>query len=246
MSNKIIAFAFVASVLTVYACKTKKLASETAPAISVQRIQDFWEKQFEGEYVEARGKATITMNGKTNNVAMNIKMKMDSIIWAKFSMFGIGATVLVTPDSFFMINSLNQEYMAYDNNYLYQYLGYKATIRQVQNLLLGNAVFDQQLYTYQTDSKQLKGSEGLATNVFTINDKNRTFRSYLTTADTTQTANFQYDTYQYLDSKLVPTIVNISIQKSTENINVVLNYQTISSNPIATFPFKIPNGYLKK
>jgi hypothetical protein len=246
MSNKLTILLLLTIFGITSGCKSAKIVADTMPNQTAESIQKFWENQYNEDYFEARGKATLVMDGKNTNLALHLKMKKDSLLWAKVSMFGIGATVLITKDSFFMINSLNQEYMAYDNNYLYQYLGYKATLSQVQNLLLGNAVFQSDKYRYQQEVKQLVGTDGIAINRLTVNEKNRTHHSVLTTQDTTQNAVIRYDAYQNLNNNILPTIVNLAVKQKTQDLKVVLNYQTISDNTIATFPFSIPTGYKRK
>lgn len=246
MSNKLIVLFLLTIIGISTGCKSSKITSNTMPAPSLESIQNFWENQYKKDYFEARGKATVLMDGKSTNLALHLKMKADSLLWAKVSMFGIGVTVLITKDSFFMINTLAQEYMAYDNNYLYQYLGYKATLKQVQNLLLGNAVFQSDKYRYQPDVKQLSGSDGIAINRIVINENNRIFRSVVTSQDTTQQAIIQYDAYQNLNNTLLPTLVDLLVQQKSQDLKVVLNYQTISDNAITSFPFTIPNGYRRK
>ena len=80
-------------------CKSKRNSS-TAESIDAVKVQQFWDDQFDSEYLEARGKASVTLDGGPKNVSMHLKMKKDSLIWGKFSLFGIGVTVLITPDSF--------------------------------------------------------------------------------------------------------------------------------------------------
>jgi hypothetical protein len=244
MLNRYFAFLVFSLLLFSVACKSKK--NVVRMPVDAAVVTKYWENQFTGEYLEASGKASVTLNGKTNNVALHLRLKMDSIVWAKFSMFGIGATVLITKDSFFMINTLAQEYMTYSISYLDHYLGFKASLQQVQNMLLGNALFDKSDYTFKLGIDQLNGNEGLATNILTIDDQNRTFTSKINTADTTQKADIQYLEYASLDSHLLPTKVNIHIKTGEQLMDVVLNYQNLSSSYIATFPFKIPNGYIKK
>ncbi|MDA0778671.1 MAG: DUF4292 domain-containing protein [Bacteroidetes bacterium] len=246
MSNKlIILFSFILIGIS-SGCKSTKIVANTMPDPTAESIQSFWKNQYKEDYFEARGKATLVMDGKNTNLALHLKMKKDSLLWAKVSMFGIGATVLITQDSFFMINTLNQEYMAYGNNYLYQYLGYKATLSQVQNLLIGNAVFKQNKYRYLPDIKQLNASDGVAVNHIVINEKNRIFRSLVTSQDTTQQAVIQYDAYQNLNNTLIPTLVDLLVQQKTKDLKVILNYQTMSNNIITSFPFSIPSGYRRK
>jgi hypothetical protein len=246
MSNKLIILFSLILIGISSGCKSTKIVANTMPDPTAESIQSFWKNQYKEDYFEARGKATLVMDGKNTNLALHLKMKKDSLLWAKVSMFGIGATLLITQDSFFMINTLNQEYMAYGNNYLYQYLGYKATLSQVQNLLLGNAVFKQNKYRYLPDIKQLSASDGVAVNHIVINEKNRIFRSLVTSQDTTQQAVIQYDAYQNLNNTLIPTLVDLLVQQKTKDLKVILNYQTMSNNIITSFPFSIPSGYRRK
>jgi hypothetical protein len=246
MSNKLIILFSLILIGLSSGCKSTKIVANTMPDPTAESIQSFWKNQYKEDYFEARGKATLVMDGKNTNLALHLKMKKDSLLWAKVSMFGIGATVLITQDSFFMINTLNQEYMAYGNNYLYQYPGYKATLSQVQNLLIGNAVFKQNKYRYLPDIKQLSASDGVAVNHIVINEKNRIFRSLVTSQDTTQQAVIQYDAYQNLNNTLIPTLVDLLVQQKTKDLKVILNYQTMSNNIITSFPFSIPSGYRRK
>jgi hypothetical protein len=173
-------------------------------------------------------------------------MKKDSLIWGKFSLFGIGATVLITSDSFFMINTLKQEYMAYDNSYLDRYLGFKADITQVQNLLLGNAVFPKSDYKFSAPDMKLVGNEGMATNILSINKETRTQQSDVHTSDTTQSARIQYDDYIEVNNQLLPKTVIIDVKKGNETLDVVLGYQNINTNKISSFPFRIPGTFIRK
>ena len=241
-SNTILLLFF--TTITVSSCKSRKLAQPVT--MTLETVQKYWDSQFDSDYVEARGKAALTTNGKTTNVSMHLKIKKDSIIWGKFSLFGIGATVLITQDSFFMVNSLSQEYMAYDNSYLDQYLGYRANIGQVQNLLLGNAIFPKGDYIFESVKMELSGNEGLATNTLRLNDEIRTYSSEIRTEDYTQSAHIQYDMYENVNELLMPKIVSIDVKKGNQNLDVVLNYQNVNTNLISTFPFKIPNGFIRR
>ena len=226
-------------------CKSKRNSS-TAESINAVKVQQFWDDQFDSEYLEARGKASVTLDGGPKNVSMHLKMKKDSLIWGKFSLFGIGVTVLITPDSFFMVNTLSQTYSAYDNSYVNQLLGFKVTISQLQNLLMGNAVFPLTNYRLRSAENQLVGSDGMATNTISMNDVFRTLSSSIETGDTSQRADIQYENYELLGAKRLPKNVVIDVKKGAQNLNVVLNYQNVNTNVITTFPFRVPNGFNRK
>ena len=234
----------VLMLLTIAGCKSRRTAKEAT--VNAETVDKYWSTQYESEYLEARGKAAITQDGSTTNVSMHLKMKRDSLIWGKFSLFGIGATVLITPDSFFMVNSLSQEYMAYGNDYLNQYLGFKASVSQIQNILLGNAIFVQEKYTYSGSQSAFISQEGLVTNLLKINDEFRTMNSKLLGRDTTQSAIVAYDEYTLLDDQLLPKMVKIDVESGKNQLNVLLNYQNLNTNTISSFPFRIPSGYVRR
>lgn len=233
----------IISVLFVFgACKSKK-QSVSIESIDAVKVQNYWEQQFDSEYLEARGKAAVDIDGSTKNVSMHLKMKKDSLIWGKFSLFGIGVTVLITPDSFFMVNTLSQTYSKYDNSYVYQFLGFKASITQLQNLLVGNAIFEQKNYRLKAADNQLVGGDGMATNTITLNEETRTLNSVIQTGDTSQRADIQYDTYEMVEGNQLPKNVVIDVRKDAKILNVVLNYQNVNTEVITTFPFNLPNGF---
>ncbi len=231
--------------LFIFGCKAK-INNATAETIDAAKVQQFWSNQFDSEYLEVRGKASVTLKGGQNNVSMHLMMKKDSLIWGKFSLFGIGATVLITQDSFFMVNTLSQTYSIYDNSYVNQLLGFKVTISQLQNLLIGNAIFQQRHYRLRSAENQLIGGDGMATNTITMNDLFRTLSSSIETGDTSQRADIQYEDYERIGAKQLPKNVVIEVKKEDQNLNVVLNYQNVNTNIITNFPFKIPNGFNRK
>ncbi|MBT6234688.1 MAG: DUF4292 domain-containing protein [Bacteroidetes bacterium] len=236
--------ALMLCVVAISGCKSKKKAATTQ--VNAVTQAKYWENQMAFENIEARGKATITMNEKTNNVSMHLKMKKDSVIWGKFSLFGFGATVLITADSFFMVDNINQQYMAYDNDFLNQYLGFKAEVGQVQDLLLGNAIFSQDKYKTNAEGTQLIGSDGIAQNTVTLNAIFRTMLSEFDTPDTTQHASVGYEMYHDFEQQQMPKVVTIDLEKGEQTVDVVLNYQNIYANDKLSFPFKIPYGFQRR
>ena len=141
LNRKIAVLLLITTVCIFSGCKTKKGAK--AIDLDSQVMERFWNNQFDYNYLEMRGKASIMRDGKTNNVSMHFKMKKDSILWGRFSLFGFEiGLVKITKDSFFLLNSMQSEFMMYDNRYLEEFIGFKAEVGQIQNLLLGNAPFD--------------------------------------------------------------------------------------------------------
>jgi len=242
--TKSVILVLVTILMVVGGCKSKKVHSGLD--LSSEVVNSYWKNQYDYEYLEARGKATVQINGSNQNVSMHLKMKKDSVLWGRFSLFGMGVTVLIDQDSFFLMNNLSKEYMKFDNSYLNDFLGFKAELGQIQNLLVGNAVFDSSMYTLDNRDVSFKANEGIATNTLVINELFRTLTSNIGTIDTTQYANIKYDQYGGETEPLLPKVVKIHLRKGDVVQDPVLNYQVVSTSRIASFPFKIPNGFVRK
>jgi hypothetical protein len=214
--------------------------------LSNEVVKSYWDNQYDYEYLETRGKATVQINGGNQNVSMHLKMKKDSVLWGKFSLFGLGVTVLINQDSFFLVNNLSKEYMKYDNSYLNDFLGFKAELGQIQNLLVGNALFDSSLYTLDNREVSFQANEGIATNTLTINELFRTLSSNVGTPDSTQYADIKYESYGGDTEPSLPKIISIHLRKGDKIQDPVLNYQVISTRKIEAFPFSIPAGFIRK
>lgn len=71
-----------------------------------------------------------------------IRMKKDSAIWMSFKKFGIeGARALITSDSIFVLDRLNNQYLAKPFEYAQQEFNLPVGFQGLQALLLGNPVF---------------------------------------------------------------------------------------------------------
>lgn len=239
-----IAIGLLVVLILLNSCKSTKRS--VSSEVNTKSISSYWASAMDFENIEIRGKAALTTNGKTNNVSMHLKMKKDSIVWGKFSLFGFGATVLITTDSFYMVDNINQSYVAYESSYLNNYLGFKADVGQLQNALLGNAIFEKDRYKLTTLKNGLVANEGIAINTLEINQVFRTLISSVGTSDTTQSASIQYNNYEKFERYLMPKVVNIALRKGTQNIEAVLNFQNVNANPNLSFPLKIPKGYRRK
>ena len=73
MSNKLIVLFLLTLIGISTGCKSSKITSNTMPAPSLESIQNFWENQYKKDYFEARGKATVLMDGKSTNLALHLK-----------------------------------------------------------------------------------------------------------------------------------------------------------------------------
>lgn len=90
------------------------------------------------------GRANISLSSKDLNVSgtASIRLERDKKIWFSVKKFGIeAARALITPDSFFVLNRLQNEYTAEPLEYLATKYKIPARFDLLQHAILGNAVF---------------------------------------------------------------------------------------------------------
>ncbi|MEG2337370.1 MAG: DUF4292 domain-containing protein, partial [Bacteroidales bacterium] len=82
--------------------------------------------------------ANISMADFNQSVSGQIRMVYDSILWISVGKFGIEAIrILVSPDSLYILNKLDQSALIQDLSFVSKYLGGFKGLKHLQNILLG-------------------------------------------------------------------------------------------------------------
>lgn len=214
--------------------------------LSSAMIESYWANQLNYKYLTLKSKVTFIDNGNTTNAAGTFRMKKDSILWASFGLLGFeGARVLITQDSFKLINRMNNTYMARSADYLRNIVGFDVKLGELQDIMVGNAPFSPELYRLiTTDSiQELQAQKGLILNTVGMNTKLQSVLSNFSSTVHIQSADFTYDEYKKFDSLMVPTVVKALLFLGDRSSNLELNYLSVSSEPIESFPFSVPSNF---
>ena len=177
--------------------------------------------------------------GVVTNLSGQIRMQRDSVIWVSVSaMLGMEALRLkMTPDSVFVLNKLENTYLATSFEELKNRFGTQIAFSQLQNLLLGNCFWilgtgdktrteDERCYRLATGHNQL----WVRKNDF------KTARAQV--SDNYFQLLVTYDPYQTLGSSLLPTKLELAL-KGMYNFAGQLEYASITLNQPTSFPFKV-------
>ncbi|MDO7847866.1 DUF4292 domain-containing protein [Hymenobacter sp. M29] len=90
-------------------------------------------------YLNAKGKAQITMKGNKQGANISLRMRRDSIIWVTAGLLGVeGVRAVLTPDSVRVVNKLEKTYFTGGYDYLSKLLNVPVSFAQMQALLLGD------------------------------------------------------------------------------------------------------------
>lgn len=237
---------YIAIVLLVglSACKSRKQAQ--VGTISNQMIEGYWANQLNYTFMNMKAKISFTDKGATTNVTANFMMIKDSILWGSFSVFGFeGARVLITKDSFKMLNRLNNTYMVRDLDYLKSYLGFDVKLGELQDIMIGNAPYDPMYYRLiKTDSiEELQAQSGSILNTIGMNSSLQTILSKFSSTKHIQTADFSYGSYKQFTEVTLPSTIIGKIFLGDRNADLDVDYQSANRDIKSSYPFAVPKNY---
>lgn len=250
MKYPILSLLFLA-LLTVSACKTGKRATtgKLKPKSEKFLMKRLVSNQVNAEWLSAKAKITYRDEYGRETLSSNIRIRKDSLIWMNFKKFGLeGGRALITPDSIFLIDRLNGQYVAKPFEFAQREYRLPVNFQGLQAMMLGNPVFfssqteagvdsTRYLLTQRTDqlnaSYWLDGAKMLLQEIF-IED----FRN-------SRSISVQASDYQKLpDNQNFSYFrrVNLSSNDLGE-MQVDLDFSKVEINVPKKTPFRIPEHY---
>lgn len=206
-------------------------------------------RNFNYDYISLKAKSEFISTSNTQNFTANIRMKQDEIIWSSVTaLLGIeAARVLIEKDKVQLRNNLERKAYESDMSYLEQYTNTKLDIRQLQNLLVGNPIFDVEDYKLVEvveNTITVKAKKAQISNVLTIeNGSFKIVASSLENAITGQKLEVNYSDFEQLNNTNFPKSVSLVTKQGEDDIKINMNYQDVSLQEITSFPYSVPSKY---
>ena len=196
-----------------------------------------------------KGKARLDINGNTNNVSMNIRMKRDEMIWVSVTAIaGIEvARVLITPDSIKVRNNFQNVYLKKPFSYVHSFTNKQVNFKLLQSVFSGNTIdsfmIEQSELEQQAGVWELKGQQqDLAYRVL-FNTLMKVAENNLNDVKSGKALKVVYGDYQKVPDELFPTSMQISSMAGMKNIGLKFDFSKIERNLPLDFPFSVPGKY---
>jgi hypothetical protein len=129
---------------TAPACKSGHLARKTSlkpksESVLMKRLLD---NQVSAEWFSGKAKLTYSDEYMRQSFSANIRIRKDSVIWMNFKKFSLeAARVLITPDSVYILDRINDEYSIQPFEYVQRRYNLPVGFQGLQAMILGNPVF---------------------------------------------------------------------------------------------------------
>ncbi len=145
------------ALLTAASCKNLRRAQGDSLKPRSEKVltKKLLENSVNAEWLGAKAKITYDDEYSGETFSANIRLRKDSLIWMSFKKFSIeGARVLLTPDSIFVIDRINNQYLAKPFEYAQKEYSLPFGFQGLQAMLLGNPVFFSKETVAGVDSTQ--------------------------------------------------------------------------------------------
>ncbi len=240
--------------LSVGCRSTKTLTSSAGIDKSMtakQIIRENSKQEVRFKTLQAKVRVDYTEGNASNGSTVNLRIEKDKVIWLNAGVAGISlARLMITQDSVRFYEKLNNQYFDGDFSLLTKILGIDIDFEKIQNILLGEPIFNLKDDTYvlvpneESYVLQPKDQRALFELFFLINpgffklDSQQVFQP-----QEKRILQIDYKKYQEVSKQIFPENIRIIAVEKNNEIIIDLDFKAITLNGEVRFPFSIPSGY---
>jgi hypothetical protein len=232
-------------------CKSSKVNSEgkvderlTTKVI----IKNHYKNQLAFRTISGRMKVEYNDGSAVQSINVSLRIEKDKAIWLSAPLGVVKA--LITPKRVTFYNKLQNEYFDGDFDYLSNLLGTDLDFSKVQNLLLGQALFDLRTEKYISvaleDYYELKPKNAgdLFKTLFLLEPKNfKIATQQLSQPWNKRLLEVYYKSYQVKNDQILPDEIQITALDVDQTTTIALQLRNVELNKPLNFPYKIPKGF---
>ncbi|MCL8008068.1 DUF4292 domain-containing protein [Gelidibacter japonicus] len=213
-----------------------------------QIIRETTKQEVRFKTLQAKVRIDYTEGSTGNGTTVTLRMEKDKAIWMSAPL-GV-ARVMITQDSVKFYDKLNNQYFNGDFSLLTRLLGTDIDFEKIQNILLGEPIFDLKADTYVTAANDEsyvlhpKDQRALFELFFLINpgffklDSQQLYQPL-----EKRMLQIDYKKYQEVSKQIFPENIRIIAVEKNDEIIIDLDFKSIQLNGEIRFPFNIPSGY---
>ncbi len=187
-------------------------------------------------------------DGQEMSGTLSLRMRNDSILWFSVSVaFGIQvAKGIITRDSVLVLDLYHKEYMRLGISDLSNMLGASVSLRELQNLILSNPIFDTVFYQKDAPTGGWFSSNPPVTNLLFTNNNGNIDSSVIADIQKNRQIKVVYEGEQKAGSFSVPQQMRLTAFGDKNTVRLQASFTNPSDAYIPSYPFSIPSGYTPK
>jgi Domain of unknown function (DUF4292) len=206
-------------------------------------------------YLKAKSRVAWKSGSNTDNYAVDIRVKKDSIIWVNISQAGLtGATGLFSQDRVQFYQKISGEYYNLTYDSLSTMMGFRIDYRMIQSLIVGNQPFK------KNNSRVIRENENIIIKqdsgrikIDNMVGPNRKLKKLLVRDEpSSNKLTLDFEEFTNLNQVIFPFSSQITLDvknKEDKRVTTVIQIKYSKVELLETpleFPFRIPAKFLKK
>ncbi len=239
-------------VVLVFSCKSAKsviASGEASNTLSAKQvIKQHQKKDTDFKTMQAKIRIDIAQGNQEQGATFNCRIEKDKVIWLS-APIGL-ARMMITPEKVRFYNKGDNTYFDGDYDLLSDFVGVDLDFMKVQNILLGQAVYNLKAEPYEVSvsgnsyALSPKDQNVLIELFYLINPSHFKMDSLqLHQQLKKRMLQVDYASYQEIDKQILPQNIRIIAVEDRDQVAITMEFKSVSLNGEVRFPFKIPLGY---
>ena len=238
--------------LLITSCKSTKSSTANIANLSAKNVIKK-NKKVEFDRSSIKASLAVKYQGKSNLPSLSGSMRMikDSVLWISLSKLGFPiAKLMITPHKVQFYEKVSKTYFVGNYEIISDLLGTEFNFDMVQNLFIGESLFNLRDEKYKIDIRDNKyeltpRSENPLLKILVLIDP-VTFKldkEVFKYVEKDQNLTILYKDFNKIDESLFPKGFVIKAVDKKANTSIDVNYRNVFFDTPLRFPFKIPHGY---
>ena len=181
-----------------------------------------------------------------------MRMKKDSLLWMSISgpMNVEGARILITPDTFQLLNKISSEYGGHPFSYLNNWLLFPVSFPVLQQIITGEkldiherastAVYQDSVFIVYFENDHLLEKMWVNTGNYTIS------KILLKDKLLTQQMSITFDSYNLLDGKPFSYHRELEVNRDGATLKLTIDFTKVKLNENLVYPFDVSEKYKRQ
>lgn len=245
------AFTVISICIFLASCGSKKKSLEIEDVASAKVVAMHYSTEAQFKTINSRLRLKYQDQDRSQSVTVSFRMQKDSVIWMSAQILGIPlAKAMITKNRVSYYESISKTYFDGDFSLLSKWLGTPLDYQKLQNLLLGQSIYDLRDERYKlTESNrgyQLVPSLnlGLIKKLFLLDSKSfKAIAQQLSQERNNRNVTVTYPKYQKIGNQTFPEEIKIIANETGKSTQIDISYRSVSFDERVNFPFEIPAGY---
>ncbi|MFD0863080.1 DUF4292 domain-containing protein [Sungkyunkwania multivorans] len=220
------------------------------PLTTKKIVKNHYKNQIDFTTITAKVKARYEDQRQSQSISVNLRMEKDEVIWLSASVLIPVAKVMITKDRVSFYEKVNKTFFDGDFSFLSEVVGTDLDFEKVQNLLLGQAIFDLRKERFDSDSDTKnyvlmpEKEMALFNRMFKLEPLHfKMSEQRLEQPEENRRVRVSYPSYQDIQGRILPKEILVESLDGSNMTRIEIDYRSVKFNEKLSFPFKIPKGY---